>query len=106
MIRARVKKNKDNEIISIYVSGHSGYDEAGKDIVCSAVSTAMYVSLGMLEKFDSDYNFASDEKKATMKLNVNSNNKLTNVVLENLIDTLEGIALDYSDFLKIDELRR
>lgn len=37
-------------IEKITVSGHSGYAEAGADIVCSAVSTAMYLSLGLIER--------------------------------------------------------
>ncbi|HHU55634.1 MAG TPA: ribosomal-processing cysteine protease Prp [Acholeplasmataceae bacterium] len=106
MIKAKVVKGKDDHIKEIYVSGHSGYNDLGKDIVCSAVSTAMYVSLGMLEKLNSDYRFTSDESLPYMKLEVSKYNELTNLILDNLVDTLEGIALDYQDFLKIEELRR
>src|SRR5690554_4704635 len=106
MIKAKVIKNESNEIISVFVSGHSGYEETGKDIVCSAVSTAMYVSLGLLEKIESDFDFTSDKSNAIMKLNINANDELTNYVLDNLMDTLKGIVLDYSDFLKVDEIRR
>jgi len=106
MIKAKVIKNKNDQIISVFVSGHSGYEEAGKDIVCSAVSTAMYVSLGLLEKIESDFDFTSDESNAIMKLNINNCDELTSHVLDNLMDTLQGIAMDYSDFLKVDEIRR
>ncbi|HEY8445408.1 MAG TPA: ribosomal-processing cysteine protease Prp [Bacilli bacterium] len=106
MINVEAVKNENQQIIKIKVSGHSGYDDLGKDIVCSAVSTAMYVSLGLLEKFNSDYKFTSDESKPIMVLEVYKNDELSNAVLDNLVDTLKGIALDYQDFLKIDEIRR
>ena len=35
--------------MAISVSGHSGYDEAGKDIVCAAASTLIYTAIGALE---------------------------------------------------------
>lgn len=50
MIKVEFTRNKQNEIIKVKVSGHSGYDDIGKDIVCSAVSTAMYVTIGILQK--------------------------------------------------------
>ena len=37
MILVKVRYNQDR-INEVTVSGHSGYDELGKDIVCSAVN--------------------------------------------------------------------
>lgn len=106
MIAAKVVINKENHITAINVQGHSGYDDFGKDIVCSAVSTAMYVSLGLLEKLNTDYRFTSDEKIPLMSLEVYTFDEITNIILDNLVDTLKGIAIDYQDFLIIEELRR
>ena len=103
MILVDISRDHNSDIKMIYISGHSGYDELGKDIVCSAVSTAMYVSIGLLERFDIDYQFSSDEKQPIMKLNIIKSQDNGNIVLENLVDTLNGIAMDYSKYLKISE---
>ena len=62
MIKVNVDLNKNFKIKSLKLSGHSGYDEIGKDIVCSAVSTTMYVSVGLLEKAGCDINFIEHPK--------------------------------------------
>ena len=47
MIRA--KYVRDGEYHSLTISGHAGYDEMGRDIVCAAVSATVYNLLGYLE---------------------------------------------------------
>ncbi len=105
MIEVKVSREKE-AIKLIEVSGHSGYDELGKDIVCSAVSTAMYMTVGLLEKFNSKIEFSSNDNKPLMKLKILNNDESTNKILLNLVDTIEGIVYDYSDYLKIKEIRR
>jgi len=40
---------KNQKIVGYRVSGHSGYDEIGKDIVCAAVSSITQNPLGGME---------------------------------------------------------
>jgi uncharacterized protein YsxB (DUF464 family) len=94
-------KTKEDEIEAVTVSGHSGYADAGSDIVCSAVSTAMYVSLGLLEKVCPQYDFHSDEKQALMKLKIITTNEFTKIIMENLVSTIEGISCDYTRYLQV-----
>lgn len=96
---------KQNLISQVIISGHSGYDEAGKDIVCSSVSTAMYVTLGLIEKVCPRYKFKSDEQNAEMNLKIIESNEMTTMILENLIDTLYSISCDFGDFLAINYIR-
>jgi uncharacterized protein YsxB (DUF464 family) len=104
MILVKVRYNQDR-IKEVTISGHSGYEEIGKDIVCSAVSTAMFVSLGLVEKVCPRYSFKSDEKKALMSLKIIETNEITDMVLDNLVDLLYSISCDYGDYLAIDYLR-
>lgn len=101
MIKVNVDFNKNFKVKTLELSGHSGYDEIGKDIVCSAVSTAMYVSVGLLEKGGCNFNFKEHPKTAKMQISINKNDQLTDLVLENLVETLEGIEIQYPDNLKI-----
>ena len=100
MIKISITK-KDNLIEIIEVSGHSGYANQGSDIVCSSVSTAMYVSYGLLEKGKCDFTFKEDAKIPYMKLKINKSDTISNLVMENLVDVLEGIAFDYKAYVSI-----
>ena len=48
MVRVLVERNRGNAITMFEVEGHSGYDEAGRDIVCAAVSAIAYTTAGAL----------------------------------------------------------
>ena len=50
MIKATVYV-KDNKICEIEVAGHAEFSEAGKDIVCAAVSTLMFNTINAIEAF-------------------------------------------------------
>ena len=100
MTKISIKK-EDSLIKAIKVKGHSGYANKGSDIVCSSVSTAMYVSYGLLEKAKCDFTFSEDAKIPYMELKINKTDTISNLVMENLLDVLEGIAYDYKDYVSI-----
>lgn len=102
MIKVEFTRNKQNEVIKVKVSGHSGYDDIGKDIVCSAVSTAMYVTIGILQKINQDMKYFENEKEAIMQIELIKTDKFTNNVMDNLQEVLESIANDYPDFIQIN----
>ena len=45
MIQVVVERDGKGRIVSVQVDGHAGYAEAGRDIVCAAVSA---ISIGMV----------------------------------------------------------
>jgi len=49
LILAVFYKSADGKIMQVEVSGHSGADEAGKDLICAAASAILYTALGALE---------------------------------------------------------
>lgn len=53
MINYKIIKNNNEYIFEI--KGHGGLGLSGKDILCSSVSTAVYMTLNLLEKI-SGYN--------------------------------------------------
>lgn len=101
MIKVEFCQNDQKEITYLKVSGHSGYDEIGKDIVCSAVSTAMYVTIGILQKSNSEINFFGDEENTVMKIEILNTNSYTNIAMDNLIEFFEAISIDYAEFIQI-----
>ena len=49
MITVIVDRDKDRLIRGIYMSGHSGYDEPGRDIICAGTSTLCLTAANALE---------------------------------------------------------
>ena len=50
MTLVNVTLDKTQKISRVFVSGHSGYDTIGHDIVCSSISVAMYMSANLISK--------------------------------------------------------
>ena len=55
MITIRIGKKEDGVITKVSVSGHAGYDVAGKDIVCAAVSTVVQLTTLTLKNLIDDH---------------------------------------------------
>ncbi|SDB09480.1 hypothetical protein SAMN02910298_00422 [Pseudobutyrivibrio sp. YE44] len=53
MISVAITK-RNNQYYSILFDGHAGYDDAGYDIVCSAVSVLVLNTINSIEKFTDD----------------------------------------------------
>ena len=55
-----IVNREGNLIRAIYANGHAGYDDPGRDIICSAVSTLLCTSANALEDicgYDTDTTF-------------------------------------------------
>lgn len=105
MITVNVYRDENGKINDVFVSGHSGYDENGKDIVCSAVSTAVLLTASLIEKICPKYSFVTDEKKVTMTLKLLESNDVSNIVIENLVDFLESLKENYTKYIKIKYIK-
>lgn len=50
MIKFGIYRNKVNKITKLVIKGHAGYAEEGYDIVCAAVSTALWMAIKGIEE--------------------------------------------------------
>ena len=95
MIKVSINKN------NIKISGHALYDIEGKDIVCASVSSIIYTSVNALLKVNkSSIEFKDDGK--VIEIIKLSDDEITNKLLENMIDLLKDLELDYSKNIKIE----
>ncbi len=109
MINILVIKNKQN-IITIEATGHSGYAEEGKDIVCSAVSTLMQnLALGLTEVIKISPEIMIDENIPHMYIHINvesltkDNLKYAQMLMQTTVLSLKEIANGYSKYIKLKE---
>lgn len=92
---------KSDSLYEVCIKGHSGYDTIGKDIVCSAVSSSFILTINLLDKFNSNMKYESDENIPMMKVTINNYNDIDETVLDNLIDCLKDVSRQYPKYLKI-----
>lgn len=95
MIKVDLSKDK-----LITVSGHSGYEERGKDIVCASVSSIVITTINAIIEIDSDAIDYSDLDNKII-IRVLKEDEIVNKLIKNMILLLEQLENDYKDYIKI-----
>lgn len=96
MIKVDIKKN------NIKISGHAGFADYGKDIVCAAASSIVITSVNGILKLDDkaiSYKMTDDE----LSISILKDNHETRVLVSNMIDLLKDLEKQYSKNIKINE---
>ena len=95
MIKVDLSKDK-----LITVSGHSGYEEAGKDIVCASVSSIVITTINAIIEIDQDAIDYSDLDNKII-IRILKEDEVVNKLIKNMILLLEQLEKDYKDYIKI-----
>lgn len=104
MIRFKVEKNAEGQILSIEVKGHSGYAEAGSDIVCAAVSTAVQMTINGIEQQNlADVTYKVDDGYLLCNI-PEKRDRGADLLLGSLMITIYEIAKQYKKYLFITEV--
>lgn len=92
------------KLVSFNISGHTGFDEANEDVVCSAISAiSLTIANGITEILKIDMEcivkdgFLSGD---VGKLSFEEIDKCQ-VLLETMLLALENIKINYSDYIKV-----
>ena len=102
MIKIKINKT-NNRYSSLEVSGHSNYDEHGKDIVCAGVSAVVVGGLNALTN--------ENKKKVSCKVNdgyvnvdvLDLNDDKLQIIMDVIVIQLKSIEESYKKFVKIYE---
>ncbi len=105
MIKAVFLKDSDAYYRGFSISGHAGYADSGKDIICAAVSTLSINTVNSIEAFTEDKFEASVDEKTGM-LTCSFPEKISAesaLLVDSLLLGLRGIEHDYTDhtYIKI-----
>lgn len=99
MITVKVEKVK-GQYKSISVLGHAMYDDYGKDIVCSAVSSIVITTVnGILSLRKGSITYMMSKKGLSIK--VNDQDQVTQVLIHNMIRMLKELELKYQENIEI-----
>ena len=108
MINITIVKS-NNKIITIEATGHSGYAESGKDIVCAAVSTLTQALInGLIEVVKITPKYVIDEETPHLSVTLpkdlpEEKSKYAQVLMSSTYLAIKGVADSYSKFIKIKE---
>ena len=107
MIDILVSRDSRGNICRLKVEGHSGFDVAGQDIVCSAVSALVQTAaIGLTDvvKVEPLYNQKSGLVDLTIPSGLDDDKfKGVGIVLETIFLGLKSIELGYSEYIRIRE---
>ena len=97
-----------DRITGFSISGHSGYAEAGSDIVCAAVSAVVTMAEATINDVcgaKAKVRVGENEARITLKLPKSCDEEETvQAVLAGMMVTLINLQEDYSDFIEVLEV--
>lgn len=99
MIKVSINKNR------IVITGHAGYADYGKDIVCASCSSIVITSINAALRLENNSVIYKEEKNK-LTIDINSNNQNVLLIIENMIAMLKELALTYKKNIKIEEEER
>ena len=88
-----------NSSAEFTVKGHSGYAQAGNDIVCAAVSSAVYMAANTVTEI-LKVDAAADVKDGYLKFSFSGSEAATDIV-RGLKLHIEELAAQYPDSIKV-----
>jgi len=97
---------KNGNIIGYKASGHSGYSEQGSDIICSAISTSLQITLiGIQEVLKLKVDFKINDGFLDVDLKNISQDKLTqtNILTEAMAIFLKELTKQYPKYIRLVE---
>ena len=97
-----------DRITGFSVSGHSGYAEAGADIVCAAISTAVTMAEAIINEVcgaQAKVRVKQEDARITLTLPTSCDEEETvQAALSGLMLTLLNIKEDYEDYIEVLEV--
>lgn len=109
MTTIKIKK-RNNDIISVECSNHTGFAEYGKDIVCAGVSSITQTAvLGIKELTNCKHNYVVDEKSGFLKLEIididknSADYKNAQVILNTMLLGIKNLQEQYPKYIKLED---
>ena len=99
---------EDDRITGFTISGHSGYAEAGQDIICAAISAVVTMAEATINDVcgaKAKVRVKEDDARVTLTLPASCDEEeAVQAVLAGMLLTLCGMRDDYPDFIEVLEV--
>ena len=100
MIRIKIQR-QENLIKEINLLGHALYEDYGKDIVCAGVSAILTTSVNAALKINPN-SLTYHQKRDAFQLIILNQEKITQQLMQNMIDLLTELADNYPKNIKME----
>jgi len=96
-----VFKSENGRLCFCSVKGHAGFADAGQDIVCAAVSSAVQLTANLItESFQEQADISADDNMIVMSLK-HPESGSASLLLEGLFTHLQYISEDYPNTITL-----
>ena len=97
-------RDSDGRLTGFQVKGHAGYDDYGKDIVCSAVSALTLNTVNSVETLchGTVSVLEQDEEEGFLRFMVENPSKESELLLNSLSLGIRSVGESYDSFIEID----
>lgn len=95
MIRVQVKPS------SIVIRGHADYDDYGRDIVCSSVSSITTTTVNAILMFN-EHTIKYEVKEGLVTIDIIEDDETTRKLLDNMVNLLTDLSQDYPKNIKVE----
>lgn len=95
MIKVSVEGNRKIKIL-----GHADYDEYGKDIVCSSVSSIVTTTVNGIYEINQEY-LQVEETKDGMVLTILKKDSVCDKLIQNMLSLLSELSESYPENIMI-----
>ncbi|MEG1475995.1 MAG: ribosomal-processing cysteine protease Prp [Longicatena sp.] len=93
---------KQQQIQEIEVSGHSGYDNHGRDLVCAGVSSITVGMMNALSEMTEDTcNLVMQD--AYVKIHIKQQNEVTQMLVKAMLIQLQTLQESYTSYITIKD---
>ena len=100
MIKVSVESKNKKHIDLVKIYGHAMYDDFGKDIVCSSVSSIIITTVNGIYEIDKDY-LNVEEIKDGMNITILKEDKVCDKLIKNMLTLLSELEDTYPENIKV-----
>ncbi|MCL6428653.1 hypothetical protein LT335_00192 [Spiroplasma sp. JKS002669] len=103
MVKTNFYYQKD-QIVKVEVSGHSNFDQVGKDIICAGISAIVFGTLNALDNLVSQQEVKIVEPKTKVIIEVLKPSDNNQMILQTMFWQLKTISNQYRKNIIIKEV--
>ena len=86
---------------NISIKGHANFDEMGRDIVCSSVSSIVTTTVNAILIFN-EKSIKYTVKKGLVNIEIQKRDESTKKLLDNMVSLLEELSSNYPKNIKVE----
>ncbi len=97
VINVKFHYDSSDRLNGFTISGHAGYDEPGRDIICSAISALAVNTVNSIEKLTDDKFIVNNDDSGLLELEVLTLTDSSILLLNSLYIGIESIVKSYGN---------